>query len=151
MPQTEAKTEDLAQTSPVKKLHELYKKCDHSERYSTRILSSAHPAIFIQQTTENIGSQHFFPDWIRQSGKKSWIQKYSFRKRQHFCTIGACCSTLELPKSYTNTQPFIHSCWHRLDASSYAHMHVNTLHCDYSNVTLKRTFNDASDRRRVRS
>ena len=47
---------------------------------------------------------------------------------------------------------FIHSCWRHLDASSCPPMHVNMLlACDYTNVTLKRPSNDASDRRRVKS
>ena len=127
-------------------------KCDQWERCSTRLLSTGQLAIFIKRTVPHIGSQHFFPDWIWQSGKKSWIQKFPFDKKPKLRTKSTQCTTLELPESDTNKHFFIHSCWRRLDASSCPPMHVNTLLvCDYTNVTLKRPSNDASDRRRVKS
>ena len=67
---TEVKTEDLAQTSPVKKLHELYKKCDHSERYSTRILSSGHPAFFHPTDDRERWIPTFFPRLNETVGEK---------------------------------------------------------------------------------
>ena len=93
----------------------------------------------------------FFPRLNKTVGEKKLDPNVLFRWKAAFVHGSACCTTLELPELYTNTQPFIHSCWHRLDASSCTPMHVNTLLCGYSNVTLKRPSNDASGRRRAKS
>ena len=84
--------------------------------------------------------------------EKSWIQKLPVVKKQKLCTKSTHFTTLELPVSDTNNHSFIDSCWHRVNASSCTPMHVNMLLvCDYTNVTLNRPSNDASDRRRVKS
>ena len=78
------------------------RKCDQWERCSPRILSSVQLTIFIKRTIPHIGSQHFFPDWIWQSGKKSWVQKFPVDKKQKLRTKSTQCTTLELPESKAN-------------------------------------------------